>query len=61
VLKLDPMAEWGAIAEDDLQLLHYADTPSDAFDQLRDHLITHHLEPESAEEAAAPAIAKTRG
>jgi hypothetical protein len=61
VLKLDPMAEWGAIAEDDLELLHYADTPSDAFDQLRDHLITHHLEPESAQEAAAPAIAKTRG
>ena len=61
VLKLDPMAEWGAIAEDDLQLLHYADTPSDAFDQLRDHLITYHLEPDSAQEAAAPAIAKTRG
>ncbi|HEY7287255.1 MAG TPA: TIGR00730 family Rossman fold protein [Vicinamibacterales bacterium] len=61
VLKLDPMAEWGAIAEDDLELLHYADTPSDAFDQLRDHLITHHVEPESAQEAAAPAIAKTRG
>jgi hypothetical protein len=61
VLRLEPMAEWGAIAENDLELLHYADTPSDAFDQLREHLITHHLEPESAEEAAAPAIAKTRG
>jgi uncharacterized protein (TIGR00730 family) len=61
VLKFDPMAEWGAIAEDDLELLHYADTPSDAFDQLRDHLITQHLEPESAQEASAPAIAKTRG
>ncbi|HEX7137657.1 MAG TPA: TIGR00730 family Rossman fold protein [Vicinamibacterales bacterium] len=61
VLKFDPMAEWGAVAEDDLELLHYADTPSDAFDQLRDHLITQHLEPESAQEASAPAIAKTRG
>jgi uncharacterized protein (TIGR00730 family) len=61
VLKLEPMAEWGAIAEDDLDLLHYADTPSDAFDQLRDHLITHHLEPGSAQEAAAPGIARTRG
>ena len=61
VLRFDPMAEWGAIAENDLELLHYADTPSDAFDQLRDHLITHHLEPESAREASAPAIAKTRG
>src|SRR5579872_3050826 len=27
VLDLDPMAEWGAIAERDLELLHYADTP----------------------------------
>jgi uncharacterized protein (TIGR00730 family) len=61
VLHFEPMAEWGAIAENDLELLHYADTPSDAFDQLRDHLITHHLEPESAEETTAPAIAKTRG
>jgi uncharacterized protein (TIGR00730 family) len=61
VLHLEPMAEWGAIAENDLELLHYADTPSDAFDQLRDHLITHHLEPESAGETTAPAIAKTRG
>src|SRR5262252_580772 len=61
VLDLKPMAEWGAIAEKDIELLHYADTPSDAFDQLRDHLITHHLEADSAQEAAAPAIAKTRG
>src|SRR4051794_8303138 len=61
VLRLDPMAEWGAIAEKDLELLHYADTPSDAFDQLRTHLITHHLEPGSQQEAAAPGIAKTRG
>jgi uncharacterized protein (TIGR00730 family) len=61
VLHLDPMAEWGAIADKDLELLHYADTPSDAFEHLRTHLITHHLEPESAQEAAAPGIAKTRG
>ena len=38
VLDLKPMAEWGAIAEKDLELLHYADTPADAFEQLRDHL-----------------------
>jgi uncharacterized protein (TIGR00730 family) len=61
VLHLDPMAEWGAIAEKDLELLHFADTPTDAFEQLRDHLIAHHLEPATRQEAAAPGIAKTRG
>ena len=61
VLDLQPMAEWGAIAEKDLELLHYADTPADAFEHLRDHLIANHLEPASAGEAAAPGIAKTRG
>jgi uncharacterized protein (TIGR00730 family) len=61
VLNLKPMEEWGAIAEQDLDLLTYADTPSDAFNLLRDHLITHHLEPGTAQEAAAPGIAKTRG
>ena len=61
VLNLKPMSEWGAIAEQDLDLLSYADTPSDAFNLLRDHLIAHHLEPGTAQEAAAPGIAKTRG
>ena len=61
VLQLPPMAEWGAIAEKDLELLNYFDTPSDAFEYLRDHLIAHHLEPTTEQEAATPAIAKTRG
>jgi uncharacterized protein (TIGR00730 family) len=61
VLNFKPMAEWGAIAEQDLELLSYADTPSEAFDLLRAHLIEHHLEPPTAQEAAAPGIAKTRG
>jgi len=61
VLDLKPMAEWGAIAEKDLELLHYADTPIDAFQHLRDHLIAHHLEPATLQETAAPGIAKTRG
>ena len=59
VLDLKPMAEWGAIAEKDLELLHYADTPADAFEQLKAHLVEHHLE--AAQEVAAPGIAKTRG
>ena len=61
VLTFQPMAEWGAIAEHDVELLHYADTPSDAFEYLRSHLIAHHLEPTTEQEAAAPGIAKTRG
>jgi len=61
VLHFQPMAEWGAIAEKDLELLQYADTPSDAFEQLRSHLIAHHLEPTTEQEAEAPGIAKTRG
>jgi uncharacterized protein (TIGR00730 family) len=61
VLDLGPMAEWGAIAEQDLALLHYAETPQDAFEHLRDHLIAHHLEAPTEQEAAAPGIAKTRG
>src|SRR5436190_9976408 len=61
VLNVKPMAEWGAIAEKDVELLHYADTPADAFDLLRTHLLTHHLEPATPQEAAAPGIAKTRG
>jgi uncharacterized protein (TIGR00730 family) len=61
VFNLKPMEEWGAVAEQDLDLLSYADTPSDAFNLLRDHLVAHHLEPGTAQEAAAPGIAKTRG
>src|SRR5438876_1452572 len=61
VLNRGPMAEWGAIAEKDIELLQYCDTPTDAFERLRSHLIAHHLEPASAQEADAPGIAKTRG
>jgi len=61
VLDFKPMAEWGAIAEKDLELLHVTDTPTDAFERLRTHLIEHHLEPPTAQESSAPGIAKTRG
>ncbi len=61
VLMFKPMAEWGAIAEQDLELLVRADTPSEAFEQLQTHLSAHHLEPETEQESAAPGIAKTRG
>jgi uncharacterized protein (TIGR00730 family) len=61
VLSLEPMAEWGAIANKDMDLLQRCDTPEAAFERLRAHLIAHHLEAASPQEAAAPGIAKTRG
>jgi uncharacterized protein (TIGR00730 family) len=61
VLDLRPMVEWGAIAEKDTDLVDYCDTPTDAFERLRAHLIEHHLEPATPQEAVAPGIAKTRG
>jgi uncharacterized protein (TIGR00730 family) len=61
VFNFKPFVEWGAIAEQDLDLVTYADTPSDAFELLRDHLMTNHLEPHTPQEAAAPGIARTRG
>jgi uncharacterized protein (TIGR00730 family) len=61
VLDFKPMAEWGAIAETDLDLLQYCDAPGDAFEHLRANLIANHLEPATEQEAAAPGIAKTRG
>jgi len=60
VLNLTPMAEWGAIAEKDIELLRYAETPADAFEQLRKHLTEHHLEPTTGP-AKAPGLAITRG
>jgi predicted Rossmann-fold nucleotide-binding protein len=61
ILDLKPMAEWGAIAEKDMELLTFCDTASDAFETLRAHLTEHHLEPSTEQEAAAPGLAKTRG
>ena len=61
VLRFEPMAEWGAIADKDLGLLHTADTPAQAFEHLRTNLIANHLEPTTAQESEAPGIAKTRG
>jgi uncharacterized protein (TIGR00730 family) len=61
VLRMGPLAEWGAIAETDLDLLNWVDTPDEAFEQLRAHLMEHHLVPETPQESRAPGIAKTRG
>jgi uncharacterized protein (TIGR00730 family) len=60
ILKLEPMAEWGAISRSDMQLVQRADTPEDAFAVLKAHLTDHHLMPPTAQEMRAPGIAKTR-
>src|SRR6476660_4729616 len=61
VLNLGPMAEWCAIAEQDLTLLNHADTPTEAFECLRRHFVAHHLPPVTQQEEEAPGIAKTKG
>jgi len=61
ILDLAPMEEWGAISPADLDLLKWVDTPEEAFVQLREHLMSFHLVPETAQEEQAPGIAKTRG
>ena len=61
VLSLKPLADWGAINPADLDLLKWVNTPEEAFEQLRAHLMMHHLVPETAQEDKAPGIAKTRG
>ena len=60
ILKLEPMAEWGAISSADINLVQRADKPKDAFELLRAHLTEHHLTPPTLQEMKAPGIAKTR-
>jgi hypothetical protein len=61
IIDLKPMDEWGAISPGDLDLLKWVNTPDEAFEQLRSHLVAYHLVPETAQEDRAPGIAKTRG
>jgi uncharacterized protein (TIGR00730 family) len=60
VIDLEPMVDWGAIAEQDLGLLTRADDPRTAFEHLRQHLLEHHLVPATEQEEQAPGIARTR-
>jgi uncharacterized protein (TIGR00730 family) len=61
VFRLEPLAEWGAINEEDLNLLCRVDSVEEAFDELRRHLMKHHMIPQTPQETRAPGIAKTRG
>jgi uncharacterized protein (TIGR00730 family) len=61
VLHLEPLADWGAINDDDLKLLCRVDSVENAFSELQRHLMTHHMVPQTPQETKAPGIAKTRG
>jgi uncharacterized protein (TIGR00730 family) len=61
VLHLEPLADWGAINDDDLQLLCRVDSVDAAFAELQRHLTKHHMVPQTPQETKAPGIAKTRG
>ena len=61
VFHLEPLAEWGAINEDDLKLLCRVDSVDEALTELQKHLMKHHMVPQTPQETKAPGIAKTRG
>jgi uncharacterized protein (TIGR00730 family) len=61
VFDLKPLAEWGAISDADLDLLCRVESVGDAFEELKKHLLTYHMVPQTAQESKAPGIAKTRG
>ena len=48
VFHLEPLAEWGAINEEDLKLLCRVDSVPEAFEELKKHLTTHHMVPADA-------------
>jgi len=60
ILRLEPMADWGAISAKDIGLIHRVDTVDDAFAILTKNLVEKHLTPQSPQEARAPGIARTR-
>src|SRR4026209_1482262 len=61
VFHLQPLAEWGAINQEDLNLLCRVETVDEAFEELRGFLTKHHMVPQTRQETKAPGIAKTRG
>ncbi len=58
VFDLKPLAEWGAINERDLGLLSYVNSPIEAFEALKQHLLKYHMRPADKK---VPDIAATRG
>jgi hypothetical protein len=46
VINFRALADWGAISPKDMDLFHFADTPEEAFEILRENLVRYHLEPQ---------------
>jgi uncharacterized protein (TIGR00730 family) len=63
ILNFEALVKHGMIAESDLQLFHFADTPESALRILKEDLTRYYLEPESALQhpsEEAPDIARSR-
>ena len=46
VINFRALSDWGAISPKDMDLFHFADTPEEAFEILRENLQRYHLEPQ---------------
>jgi uncharacterized protein (TIGR00730 family) len=60
ILRFEPMVEAGAIAAHDLDLFTFVESPEQAFDCLKTHLVANCLEQAPTEPERAPGLAKTR-
>jgi uncharacterized protein (TIGR00730 family) len=60
VLRFDPLIDAGAISAADLSLFKFVDSPQQAFDCLKAHLLECCLECQDEQETRAPGLAKTR-
>ena len=66
IVNFKALADWGAISPDDMHLFHFADTPQEGFEILKDGLTKYHLGEDHRKEKRKgeeedPEIAKTRG
>jgi uncharacterized protein (TIGR00730 family) len=60
ILLFEPMIEAGAISPHEIDLFRFVDSPQQAFDCLKTHLVENCLESAPSDEARAPGLAKTR-